>query len=139
VPTTPSPYEGVGPPRRVTPRTCRPVDPTDTVFVAGDLDLESRDRWYDECIAAVGPDVLVDLEATTFMDCCGYSALTSARDVIEARGGTLVWRGARNEPAQMLDLVLKLQAPIAGAPIGGRGRRATPSSRSRRCLARPAR
>jgi anti-anti-sigma regulatory factor len=132
---TASPYQWIGRPQPAPRRACRSADPTTTVLVVGDLDLESGDHWYDECVAG-GPGVLVDLGATTFMDCSGYAAITAARRVIEARGGTLVWRGATSEPALVLEMVRRIQAP-PHPPIGPSCGRAEAAGRSQRPSAWP--
>jgi anti-anti-sigma regulatory factor len=132
---TAPPYQWIGLPQPAPRRTCRSADPTTTVFVVGDLDLASGDHWYDECVAS-GPGVLVDLGAATFMDCRGYAALTAARRVIEARGGTLVWRGATSGPAHVLEMVRRIQAPRR-PPIERSCRRAEAARGSRRHIAWP--
>jgi anti-anti-sigma regulatory factor len=129
------PYQWIGLPQPAPRPTCRSAASTTTVFVVGDLDLASGDHWYDECVAG-GPGVRVDLGAATFMDCRGDAALTAARRVIEARGGTLVWRGATSEPAHVLEMVRRIQAPDR-PPIGRSCQRAEAARGSRRPIAWP--
>jgi hypothetical protein len=49
----------------------RPADPNAVVFMAGDLDMASKEHWFNVCVGAPGRQVVVDLSATTFMDCSG--------------------------------------------------------------------
>jgi anti-sigma B factor antagonist len=97
----------------------RQADPNAVVFMAGDLDMASREHWFDVCVAAPGRQVVVDLTATTFMDCSGYSALTAARRIIEGRGGTLTWQGANGEPARLLTLLGSAHAHVRGSNGAG--------------------
>lgn len=98
-------------------------------MISGDLDLSSRDGCYDACVATTGADVQVDLSATTFMDCAGYSALTTARRVVEADGGTLTWQGAGGEPARLLGLVAAPHRPVRHHGFGRRLRSVVAGSR----------
>ena len=117
--------------RRISrPSSSRPrvdaVAAADVVSIGGDLDESSRERCFEACVAAAGTHVHVDLGATTFMDCGGYSALIAARQVIEGRGGTLTWRGATGEPARLLTLIRKLHRPARRQPVRCRARRSDP-------------
>ena len=109
--------------------TLSDVGTPDVVPFDGDLDGSSRERCFDACVAATGPHVHVDLAATAFMDCGGYSALTSARQVIEGRGGRLTWRGAAGEPARLLTLIRMTLHPTRRQPIQCHARRGDPSTR----------
>ena len=77
-------------------------------------------------VAATGTHVQVDLAATTFMDCGGYSALVAARQVIEGRGGTLTWRGATGGPARLLTLIRMIHRPARRPPVRCHARRSDP-------------
>ena len=106
-------------PQPLTPaQACCDPHRTVVVSIVGDLDLATRESWYDACVTAVGPHVHVDLGATTFMDCCGYSALTAARHVVEARGATLTWHSAHGEASRLLQLIATAR-PTGAAPLAG--------------------
>jgi anti-anti-sigma factor len=87
------------------------------VRFVGDLDLLSRRVANRACLDGDHIDVVVDLTATTFMDCCGYGGLVAVRLVLEQRGGTLTLRNQAGQPARLLDLLGIVEAcpTLAGA------------------------
>lgn len=75
------------------------------IEVCGELDLATRGRLVDECRAGGCNDVVLDLAATTFLDCGGFGGIIAARQVLEERGGSLVIRSAQGQPARLLTLL----------------------------------
>lgn len=76
-----------------------------TVHPCGELDLSTRRVLVDACIQSNQSLVLVDLEALTFMDCSGYSALVEAGATLEHRSGSLTFANAVGQPAFLLKLL----------------------------------
>ena len=75
------------------------------VYFAGELDLLTCHVANRACLDGDHIDMVVDLAATTFMDCCGYGGLAAARLVIEQRGGSLTLRNQAGQPARVLALL----------------------------------
>jgi anti-anti-sigma factor len=75
------------------------------IHVAGELDLATRDVVHGACVVDDGHQVVVDLAEITFLDCSGYSGLIAARQELEDRGGSLVWRDPSGQPARFLALL----------------------------------
>ncbi len=80
-----------------------------TVSVGGDIDLGTRSAVLSACVADDSRDVVVDLHATTFIDCGGYGALVAARRELEDRGGSLRWSAPTGQPARFLALLGSLE------------------------------
>ena len=76
-----------------------------TIRVIGDIDVATRSKVYEACVAGNSRDVVIDLRATTFIDCGGYSALVAARRELEDRGGRLSWVGSTGQPQRFLKLL----------------------------------
>jgi len=90
---------------------------TRVVSLVGELDLAS----YQECLAAltagVERHVVLDLAATTFMDCAGYRAIAGfLRHHLRGGERRLSLQGATGEPAYFLALIEKLDGQVAPAP-----------------------
>lgn len=79
------------------------------VSVSGDIDLGTRSAVRSACVADDSRDVVVDLHATTFLDCSGYGALVAARRELEDRGGSLSWSAPIGQPARFLALLGTLE------------------------------
>jgi anti-anti-sigma regulatory factor len=84
--------------------------------IVGNLVLATSDHWPRACVSAIGTDIRVDLSATMFIDCRGYSALAAARQTIEVRGGTLTLQGAR-AVALLLTSTHTAVEPAPGEPV----------------------
>ncbi|MEJ5868369.1 STAS domain-containing protein [Pseudokineococcus sp. 5B2Z-1] len=63
--------------RSTTPRARRPRRPSVEVRLSGDLDLSAAPGLADHVLALVdgGADVVLDVSAVAFVDCCGLTAL----------------------------------------------------------------
>ena len=88
-----------------------------TVKVVGDIDVATRSTLHAACTADDGCDVMVDLRATTFIDCGGYGALVAARRDLEARGGSLSWFGPSGQPQRFLQLLGALEPTPAWGSV----------------------
>ena len=79
------------------------------VRVGGELDVATRAQVRDACLAGRGNSVVVEMADLTFMDCSGYGCLVAARRILEADGGSLTLRHQTGQPAELLELVARLQ------------------------------
>ena len=83
------------------------------VRVSGELDLAGRETVIQSCTRAERPlDVVVDMAELTFLDCAGYSALSSARSSLLQRGGTLTLINGVGEPARLLALIDRIDVGV---------------------------
>lgn len=80
------------------------------VRLAGELDIASYRLVEKACRSKFGHAIVVDLAEVTFMDCCGYRGLLSARRTVEDSGGSLTWCNQTGEPAFLLGLLAELEA-----------------------------
>lgn len=80
------------------------------ISVEGELDLATRDLFFDECVAGDTLEVVIDLTQLTFMDCSGYEALAAARSALEGEGRVLTFRNPNGGPAKLLGLIASLES-----------------------------
>ena len=81
------------------------------VRVCGELDIKTRNQLVVMCVAGNQPAVIVDLTALTFMDCAGYAAFATVRDVLEHSARSLTIRNQTGQPARLLDMIGALEQP----------------------------
>lgn len=100
------PYEAEGLPftLRVSRHRFRRV-----VQIGGELDIASRDRAHEACLAGRGKVVIVEMGAMTFMDCCGYGGLVAARQILKDAGGSLTLHHQTGQPAELLTMLASLE------------------------------
>ena len=90
------------------------------VTFTGELDLATRDRCFDAIIACCAGDVIVDMTATTFMDCGGYRSIVDARLTLSRDGRSVEVVNATGDPALLLDLIARARS-TARSPRCGDG------------------
>ena len=73
--------------------------------LSGELDLLSGPELDAAVARSARPTVVVDMTATTFMDCAGYRSLATAEHALQARGGSLQIRNQVGQPARLLTLL----------------------------------
>ncbi|MGZ4741373.1 MAG: STAS domain-containing protein, partial [Ilumatobacteraceae bacterium] len=71
------------------------------VHLCGELDLAARDEFYSTCVTGDNAALVVDMSRLTFLDCSGYGALVAVRLAIRERGGSVIVRRPRGEPAHL--------------------------------------
>lgn len=80
-----------------------------TVTAAGEVDMLTASQLrlaLKEAVAVAGVrQVIVDLEAVSFLDSSGVQALVDGYHLAMVAGGTLTVRGVRGTPARVLRLV----------------------------------
>lgn len=79
------------------------------VWICGELDIVSRSRVRQACLDGVDDVVEVEMAETTFMDCCGYGALVSARLALQEKGGSLTLHHQVGQPAELLTMLTVLE------------------------------
>lgn len=79
------------------------------VRIGGELDIASRDQVRVACLDGRGSVVDVEMAEMTFMDCCGYGALVSARRDLQAQGGSLTLLHQTGQPAELMALLELLE------------------------------
>jgi len=77
--------------------------------VSGELDVATRAQVRDACLTGRGNSVVVEMAELTFMDCSGYGGLVAARRILEADGGSLKLRHQTGQPAELLELLARLE------------------------------
>ncbi|MGZ4764404.1 MAG: STAS domain-containing protein [Ilumatobacteraceae bacterium] len=75
------------------------------VHICGDLDIATRDEFYEACVTGDHSAVVIDMSRLTFLDCSGYGALVAVRLAIQQRGGSVVVRRPMGQPAHLLTLL----------------------------------
>ena len=80
------------------------------VEVGGELDISTRNRVRLACLEGRGKFVVVEMADMTFMDCCGYGGLVAARQILQAGGGSLTLKHQTGQPAELLDMLVVLEA-----------------------------
>jgi anti-anti-sigma factor len=80
------------------------------VRVGGELDVATRAHVRHACLAGRGNTVVVEMAGISFMDCSGYGGLVAARLILEASGGSLTLRHQTGQPAELLDMLARLQS-----------------------------
>jgi len=96
---------------------------TRIVACDGELDLASYQECGTALIADVELAIVLDLSATTFMDCAGYRAIAGCRRHIRGGQRSLAVRGAVGEPAHLLQLIEEAQRhPTKSMRLATRGR-----------------
>jgi anti-anti-sigma factor len=79
------------------------------VQIGGELDIATRSRARRACLDGRAKDVVVDMAGMTFMDCCGYSGLVAARQILQAEGGSLTLNHQNGQPAEFLVMLTILE------------------------------
>src|SRR5690349_3694394 len=76
------------------------------VRLAGECDLQARERLESTLLAAVGtaPTVVVDAAELEFLDSTGVNGLVVAHHAAQERGGRLYLVGAQGVVAEVLDV-----------------------------------
>lgn len=85
------------------------LHPAGVVDAPAELDRTTSDDCYHNIMDADATHIVLDLTATTFMDCGGYRAIVAARNDLQRTGSSLQLTGAAGEPARLLKLIAKLQ------------------------------
>lgn len=80
------------------------------IRVTGELDLASRDEFFDACIAGTQSAIEINLRSLTFMDCGGYSGLVKVRVAAEANGRTVKVRESTGQPNWLIAMISALPA-----------------------------
>lgn len=99
----------VDPPRPNPPEAMTSPAATRVVTFPGALDISTRQACYDAIMATPASHVVLDLAATTFMDCGGYRAIVAARNTLQGAGLSLHLIGGTGEPAFFLHLIAQLE------------------------------
>ena len=88
------------------------------VFLTGEWDIAAAEAAYLACVVGVDRDVVVDLGSVTFMDSCGYRALSAARDELQQLGMTMMFRSLGGQPARLVGLLAAIEsrAGVATSP-----------------------
>ena len=82
---------------------------TRIVTCSGELDVASYEECGTALLAGDERAIVLDLSATTFMDCAGYRAIAGWRGHVRGGRRSLTVRGAVGEPAYLLHLIDKLE------------------------------
>lgn len=91
------------------------------ISIEGELDLATRDLFFEECVAGDTSEVVIDLTQLTFMDCSGYGALAAARSALEGEGRVLTFRNPRGAPAKLLGLIASLESAASRGALASSG------------------
>jgi anti-anti-sigma factor len=79
------------------------------VQISGELDVATRNVVRRACLAGRRKAVVVEMADMTFMDCSGYGGLVAARRVLQAHGGSLTLRNQAGQPAELLNMIQRLE------------------------------
>jgi anti-sigma B factor antagonist len=79
------------------------------VRIGGELDVATRHLVRRACVSGRRKSVVVDMTDMTFMDCCGYGALVSARTMLQDHGGSLTLHNQVGQPAELMTMLALLE------------------------------
>jgi anti-anti-sigma factor len=82
---------------------------TRVVRVTGELDLAARDQLVSVSTTGHHPAIVIDLGGVAFLDCSGYGALVTSRNIIEGEGRSVTITGQTGQPARLFDLIAELE------------------------------
>ena len=82
------------------------------VQIGGELDVATRNLVRRACLSGRRKTVVVEMGEMTFMDCCGYGGLVTARLALQEDGGSLTLRNQAGQPAELLTMLETLHSQI---------------------------